>query len=135
MAILGPYVISNLNVYTGLVADGFPTGVTDSTDIIALFYVTDTSAVWEWNGTSWDLVKIGGVLVDKPALAVGPTYFDATDTYEYNAEAPPGTPLATAKWRVYRTNVGTGQVTWAGGNGNFDNAYTDLATVEAYTYS
>lgn len=135
MAIQGPNTVSNLSVYTGLVADGFPTAVTSSTDIISLFYVTDTSAVWEWNGSTWDLVKVGGVLVSQPALSVGATYFSADGVYEYNGEAPPGTALNTARWRVSRTTVATGRVEWAGGNGNFDNTYTDLATVAGFAYS
>lgn len=66
------------------------------------------------------------------ALADGPVYNDGA--YKYFGEARPGTGLTESKWRVSRMNLTTSQVQWADGNADFDNVYTDLATVAALSY-
>lgn len=55
-------------------------------------------------------------------------YSDAT--YNYYCEARPGTALATAAWRIFRSTVATGRIEYADA-GAFINAATDLATVQA----
>lgn len=68
-----------------------------------------------------------------PALAVR-TF--VSGTIEYVCEALPGTPAATAAWRVRKVDTTSGTIiTWASGSGNFDKAATNLATVSAYAYS
>lgn len=67
------------------------------------------------------------------ALALGPVYADAT--YKYYGEAAPGTALTAPEWRVSRETIATNRIQWADGNGNFDNVFTDLATVAALTFS
>lgn len=60
-------------------------------------------------------------------------YSDAT--YKYYCFADFGTPLSSTLWRVLRETITTGDLVAAGGNDKFINAATDLATVQAYTYS
>lgn len=52
--------------------------------------------------------------------------------YTYFCFAAPGTPEATAKWRVIRLHS-SGSVMYADGNSNYDNAATD-PTALTYTY-
>ena len=66
-------------------------------------------------------------------MAQGPIYQDAT--YKYFGEAAPGSALTNPEWRVSRMNLTTSQLQWADGNANFDNVYTDLATVAAMTFA
>ena len=69
-------------------------------------------------------------------LAGGPIYDDGT--YKYFGEAEPGTTLNSADWRVSRMNNTTKQIEWAnldGTKANFDNLFTDVATVAALIYS
>jgi len=48
----------------------------------------------------------------------------------YIAIAAPGTAQATAKWQVKKIDETTGVViTWADGNGKFDNKATDLTAL------
>lgn len=61
------------------------------------------------------------------------TYTDAT--YDYFGEAPPGSAVTDPNWRVSRQNKVTTKIEWADGNGNFDNVFTDLVTVAAFSYS
>ena len=58
-------------------------------------------------------------------------YSDAT--YEYHCFALPGTALATADWMIRRTTATS--CDFAGGSLAFANAATDLATVQALSYS
>jgi len=70
------------------------------------------------------------------ALASGPIYEDAT--YKYFGEANPGTPLATAQWRVSRMRKADAYFQWANvvkGVASFDNVFTDLVAVAALTYT
>lgn len=67
------------------------------------------------------------------ALALGPVYADAT--YNYYGEAKPGAALTDSVWRVSRETIATTRIEWADGDGNFDNVFTDLATVAALTFS
>ena len=66
-------------------------------------------------------------------LAFGPIYNDGT--YQYFGEALVGTALSTAAWRVSRMSLSTSQIQWADGNADFNNLFTDLATVAALSYS
>jgi len=67
--------------------------------------------------------------VDHP-LAVKTTVSGAVT---YTAEAQPGSLQSDAVWRCHKIDTTTGTViTWADGNGNFDNIATDL-TVLTYT--
>ena len=70
-------------------------------------------------------------------FASGPIYQDAT--YKYFGEAMPGTALTDASWRVSRMRLDNSQIQWANvdpdGNANFNNVYTDLATVAAMSFS
>jgi hypothetical protein len=50
----------------------------------------------------------------------------------YIGIAEPGSLQASAVWRCMKYNDSTGVVTWADGNGNFDNSSTDLTSL---TYS
>ena len=83
--------------------------------------VANNSLSWSWTVTK-----------DAP-MAKGPTYQDAT--YKYFGEAVPGSALTNPEWRVSRMNLTTSQLQWADGNANFDNVYTDLATVAAMTFA
>lgn len=67
------------------------------------------------------------------ALASGPIYNDGT--YKYFGEAIPGTALTAANWRVSRMRISDSYIQWADGDGNFDNVFTDLATVAAMSFS
>lgn len=53
--------------------------------------------------------------------------------YDYFCFAAPGTPLASAKWRVFRLDGDT-NLLYADGNANFDNVATD-PTLLNYVYS
>lgn len=66
-----------------------------------------------------------------PALA---QYIQTSGSMTYIAEASPGTALSAAFWRCKRIEdlTTTVKVTWADGNGNFDNSATSL---DALTYS
>jgi len=83
--------------------------------------VANNSLSWSWTVTK-----------DAP-MAKGPTYQDAT--YKYFGEAAPGSALTDPVWRVSRMNLTTSQLQWADGNVNFDNVYTDLATVAAMAFA
>lgn len=72
------------------------------------------------------------IVVD-PVLKSGPIYNDGT--YKYFGEAAPGTALTDASWQVSRMTIATGAVDWADGNGLFDNVFTNLATVQAMSFS
>lgn len=52
--------------------------------------------------------------------------------YTYFCFAKPGTTEATAKWRVFRLDS-TGNLLYADGNANYDNAATDPTALN-YTY-
>lgn len=77
--------------------------------------------------------------VDATGALANPSlsYLFYTDgTYNYYASALPGTSSSASSWKVCRILVSDGvTTTWAGGNANYANAATNLATVQAYTYS
>ena len=51
-------------------------------------------------------------------------------TTTYVAQAAPGTPQSTAKWKVMKIDESSGTViTWADGDADFDNVATDLTTL------
>lgn len=55
------------------------------------------------------------------------------DALIYRGEAAPGTAESAAAWRIKRVEFGTGgdvTETWAGGNADFINAWTDRATLD-----
>lgn len=66
-------------------------------------------------------------------LALGPIYNDGT--YKYIGEAQPGAALNEPNWRVSRITIATSQIEWADGDDKFNNVFTDLATVAAFSYS
>lgn len=75
-----------------------------------------------------------GKFVPFEFLAVGPIYQNAT--HKFFGYALPGTELTENKWRISRMSLTTNQIEWANGaSTGFTNPYTDLATVEALTYS
>ncbi len=127
------FTVNKLNIRTHDTTD-LPLDALTTTDVIALAFSTTDGSVREWLGGQWNLVKSYGNLISA-ALAKGPTYFSADGVYEYYGEALPGTLITAAYWRVKRVTIGDGQTVWAGGNGNFDNTYDDLATVEGFTFS
>lgn len=59
--------------------------------------------------------------------------FDGEDaTYNYVGDAPVGSAESDPIWRIYRlTNVGTASITkeWADGDSNFDNVWTNRASL------
>lgn len=65
--------------------------------------------------------------------AFGPIYDNGT--YKYFGDAKAGTSLSTAAWRISRMTIATSQIQWCDGDNNFDNVFTDLATVAALSYS
>lgn len=75
----------------------------------------------------------GAAHIADGALASGPIYADAT--YQYFGDSTPGSSLSAAVWRVSRMTIATSQIQWADGNGNFDNVFTDVATVAALSFS
>lgn len=58
-------------------------------------------------------------------------HFDDGATYDYYAEAAPGTAQATAAWRVSRINKSTGDEEWAS-SGTFTLTAVDLADVQGH---
>ena len=66
-------------------------------------------------------------------VAMGEIHNDGT--WKYFGEAMAGTALTTDKWRISRMNITTKQVQWCDGNANYDNVYTDYATVVNLSYS
>ena len=95
------------------------------------FWESDTGNTFKSNGTSWLQDSNGGAgLVTDGALA---TKITVSGAVTYIGEAVTGTAQATAAWRCQKIDTTTGTViTWADGNGNFDNVATDLTTL---TYS
>lgn len=56
-------------------------------------------------------------------------------TYIFTCLAKPGTGLTEAKWRIFREEISTGNITHASGYENFSNVATDLSTVNGLSYS
>jgi len=56
---------------------------------------------------------------------------DATTNalYLYQAKAAPGSLAANAVWQCCRITLSDGSIAWAGGNDNFDNVATSIATL------
>lgn len=66
-----------------------------------------------------------------------PSYNELIDSvttagFTYFCEAPIGTALSAAGWRISRLEDATGKLMWADGNAKFDNVADDRATI---TYS
>lgn len=78
------------------------------------------------------IVYSGGM---KPRVKI---YYDDTNKIEYICDAERWTALTTPKWRI-KKNIKdvTGRTTdmLSAGEGWFDNVATDMATVEALTFS
>jgi len=62
------------------------------------------------------------------------TQFYSDDDYTYICKATPGTALSSTSWQVKRLDS-SGSKRYAGGDANFDNAATNLSTVQGYSYS
>ena len=58
----------------------------------------------------------------------------AGTSYDYVCLAVPGTALTTSEWQVIRVDS-DGNITHADGNEYFDNVATNLATVQALSFS
>ena len=56
----------------------------------------------------------------------------ASGGYTYFCFAAPGTPVATAKWRIFRIDANT-NLMYADGNAAYDNVATDPTSL-SYTY-
>jgi len=52
---------------------------------------------------------------------------DGTDVYV--GQAAPGTPLASALWQAFKFTGADGTITWADGDGLFNNVATDLTAL------
>jgi hypothetical protein len=78
-------------------------------------------------GSSADALELSAVIanVDPPKASI----IIDNDPYTYVAEAVPGSSPISAVWRVKRieTSGGNTAITWADGDGNFDNVATDLS--------
>src|SRR3990172_11857005 len=96
-------------------------------------WVTTGDKIYEWDGDSWVLKSIAGAaLVTDGALA---TNIVSSGGNTYIAEAVCGADATAAVWRAQKIDS-TGSVTWADGNGNFDNTPGAAgASLSGLTYS
>jgi uncharacterized protein YdaL len=81
-------------------------------------------------------ILVNAVISGTVAVSSAPSYNNVklvrSGTALYVAKAAPGTAAATSAWQAFKYDSSTGLVTWAGGNANFTNPATSLATL---TYS
>lgn len=71
--------------------------------------------------------------ISNTSVLITKNYSDATYTYVCNAI--PDSGLSAEVWRIKRVTLADGSTGFAGGAVTFVNAATDLATVQAYSYS
>jgi hypothetical protein len=72
------------------------------------------------------------IIYDQPGDGELAVRIDELTTYTYVGYANPGTSEASAAWRVKRITNATGNILWADGNSNFDNAWSNRV---ALTYT
>ena len=78
----------------------------------------------------------GNVAVDSIAEDNKATVLYESGTDLYVCRAVIGAALASEVWQIQYINTATGVVTqWAGGSDSYTNVATDLATVQALSYS
>lgn len=70
--------------------------------------------------------KVGAMPTRSAAYAFK---MDDTGTYKYLGEAQPGTATSAAEWRIQRITNSDSTITWADGDGDFDNVWDDRATL------
>ena len=76
-------------------------------------------------------VEYDGTNAIRKTSSLVATKITESGSYTYIAKAPIGTAQATAAWQVMRVEEGASDtiITWADGNGNFDNVATDLTAL------
>jgi|OM-RGC.v1.033813039 hypothetical protein len=76
-------------------------------------------------------------LVSVSAITAGGLIYQpySDDTYNYYCFASPGAGLSESKWQIRRENQSTGAIRFANGSTSFNNKATNLAIVQALSYS
>lgn len=113
--------VSNIKFYIG--------GSGSANQIITLAIPFSGSA--KFDSTGWKVHDFLGIEVKDSPLAK--LYDDTASPITYLGEALPGSLTGSAIWRVSKIDITAGVITtWADGNSNFDNIWSNRASL---TYS